>query len=147
VLDRKRCATPGCGRFVGRGAAWCRVHGDKGTEAAEFGAGGGERTAGAAEFRRRLDAGDYRRLFDEKLKEVIAQAAGERGLADEIGALRVVLARLLLEEEDLSKLVAGVARLASVTVQAARAQRAIVGEAADGLTEAIAQILAELDGA
>jgi hypothetical protein len=102
--------------------------------------------AAVAEFRRRLDEGDYRRLFDEKLKEVIAQAAVERGLADEIGALRVVLARLLLEEDDLSKLVTGVARLASVTVQAARAQRAIVGEAADGLTEAIAQILAELDG-
>jgi hypothetical protein len=77
---------------------------------------------------------------------VIAQAAAERSLADEIGALRVVLARLLLEEDDLAKLVPGVARLTSVTVQAARAQRAIVGEQADGLTEAIAQILAELDG-
>jgi hypothetical protein len=103
-------------------------------------------TDGSEEFRRRLDGGDYRQLFDEKLKAVITQAAIERGLADEIGALRVVLARLLLEESDLTKLVAGVARLASVTVQAARAQRAIAGEMADGLTEAIAQILAELDG-
>jgi hypothetical protein len=146
-LARQRCATPGCGRFVRQGATWCRVHEDDDLGTAIAGFGEDERAAVAVEFRRRLDEGDYRRLFDEKLKEVIAQAAVERGLADEIGALRVVLARLLLEEDDLSKLVAGVARLASVTVQAARAQRAIVGDQADGLTEAIAQILAELDGA
>ena len=143
-MDRRRCATPGCGRFVRRGATWCRVHedGEAGTLATVL-----AESEQAAEFRRRLDEGDYRRLFDAKLKEVIGQAAAERGLADEIGALRVVLARLLLEEEDLSRLVSGVARLASVTVQATRAQRAIVGDQADGLTEAIAQILAELDGA
>ncbi|HEY7036016.1 MAG TPA: hypothetical protein VH482_32080 [Thermomicrobiales bacterium] len=129
-----------------QGAAWCRSHAEDevGVEGARFGED--ERTAAAAEFRRRLDEGDYRGLFDQTLREVIAQAAAERGLADEIGALRVVLARLLLEEADLSKLVTGVARLASVTVQATRAQRAIAGEQADGLTEAIAQILAELDG-
>lgn len=144
-MDRKRCAQPGCGRFVRQGAAWCREH--VGEDETEVGYGlEVDRDAKGEEFRRRLDEGDYRRLFDEKLKTVIGQAAIERGLADEIGALRVVLARLLLEETDLSKLVAGVARLASVTVQAARAQRAIAGEMADGLTEAIAQILAELDG-
>jgi hypothetical protein len=143
-LDRRRCATPGCGRFVRRGATWCRVHEDGEVEAVGAGLDENEH---AAEFRRRLDDGDYRRLFDARMREVIGQAAAERGLADEIGALRVVLARLLLEEEDLSRLVSGVARLASVTVQATRAQRAIVGDQADGLTEAIAQILAELDGA
>jgi hypothetical protein len=145
-LDRRRCATPGCGRFVRQGATRCRNHRDGAVEADDARLGDDERAAAAAEFRRRLDAGDYRRLFDETLREVIAQAAAERGLVDEIGALRVVLARLLLEEDDLSKLVAGVARLASVTVQATRAQRAIAGEQADGLTDAIAQILAELDG-
>lgn len=145
-MDRRRCATPGCGRFVRPGATWCRSHGDEAVGAEGGASGEDERAEAAAEFRRRLDEGDYRRLFDATLREVIAQAAAERGLADEIGALRVVLARLLLEEDDLSKLVTGVARLASVTVQAARAQRAIAGEQADGLTEAIAQILAELDG-
>jgi hypothetical protein len=144
-VDRGRCAQPGCGRFVRQGATWCRVHAGEDETEARCGLEV-DRDDRSEEFRRRLDEGDYRRLFDEKLKTVIAQAAIERGLADEIGALRVVLARLLLEESDLSKLVAGVARLASVTVQAARAQRAIAGEMADGLTEAIAQILAELDG-
>jgi hypothetical protein len=123
----------------------CRVHEPDAADPLALVAGAeGEPVAGA-EFRRRLEEGEYRRLFDERLKEVIAQAAIERGLADEIGALRVVLARLLLEEDDLSKLVSGVARLASVTVQAARAQRTIVGEVGDGLADAINQFLAELE--
>jgi hypothetical protein len=39
-----------------------------------------------------------------------------------------------------------VARVASVSIQAARAQRAISGQLAEGLTDAITQILAEFDG-
>ncbi len=97
-------------------------------------------------FRRRLKQGDYQSLFEGRLKEVIAQAAAERSLTDEIGALRFVLARLLAEEEDVTKLATSVARVATVAIQAARTQRAISGELADGLTEALTQILTELDG-
>lgn len=142
-MERRRCAAPGCGRFVARDAAWCQrhqaLHGD------EHNAEDEERQQSRDVFRRRLATGEYRRLLDEELQAVIAQAAAERGLADEIGALRVVLARLLLEEDDLTKLVAGVARLVSATTQAARAQRAIAGEVGSGLTEAINQFLAELE--
>ena len=76
---------------------------------------------------------------------MIAQAAAERGVLEEIGALRLVLARLLVEEDDLTKLAANVARVASVAVQAARAQRTIDGEVAQSLTEALTQILIEMD--
>lgn len=142
-MEQRRCAAPGCGRFVARDATWCQrhqaLHGD------EHNAEDEERQQPQDMFRRRLATGEYRRLLDEELQAVIAQAAAERGLADEIGALRVVLARLLLEEDDLTKLVAGVARLVSATTQAARAQRAIAGEVGSGLTEAINQFLAELE--
>jgi hypothetical protein len=84
-------------------------------------------------------------LFPPPLGEVLAQAAAERSLVDEIGALRVTLARLLAEEEDPSKLAAGVARIAGVAIQAARAQRQLGEDAADGLTAALAEILAELN--
>ena len=104
------------------------------------------RRRAAAEFRRRLEDGEYRGLFGRRLGEVLAQAAADRGLGDEIGALRVTLARLLVEEQDPQKLAASVARVAGVAVQATRAQRAISGELADGLTEALTQILTELDG-
>ena len=161
-----RCAAAGCGRFVRSGETRCHAHGGNpaGQEwaegmhraaeaavrvAAERGDGeeeGERRRRAAEEFRRRLEAGDYRGLFDRRLGEVIAQAAAERGLADEIGALRFVLARLLAEEQDAGRLAASVARVAGVAVQAARAQRAISGELANGLTEALTQILTELDG-
>jgi len=67
----------------------------------------------------------------------VAQAAGEPGVGDEIGALRAVMARLLLEEDDLTKLVTGVSRLTAAIVQAARLQRLIEGPPADPLSEAI----------
>ena len=51
--------------------------------------------------------------------EVMAEAAGEAGVGDELGALRVVMARLLTEEEDLVVLAPLVARIASVSIQAA----------------------------
>jgi hypothetical protein len=142
-MGRRRCAAAGCGRFVARDALWCERHAP--LEDEENTAGDEERERNREEFRRRLAHGDYRRLLDDDLQAVIAQAAAERGLAGEIGALRVVLARLLLEEDDLTKLVAGVARLASAATQAARAQRAIAGEVGSGLTEAINQFLAELE--
>jgi hypothetical protein len=99
-------------------------------------------------FLERLERGEYAELFEENLSQVIAQAAKrmqERGPDDEIGALRFVLARLLAEEEDAVKLASGVTRVASAAVHAARAQRAISGESAEGLTSALTQILAELD--
>jgi len=105
----------------------------------------GEEAAGAA-FRRRLMAGAYRELYGSALAAVLAEAAAERGLADEIGALRVTLARLLVEETDASRLATAVARVAGVAVQAAREQRAITGEGGDGWDAVVAQVLAELDG-
>lgn len=106
---------------------------------------GEQRRGAAAEFRRRLEMGDYQELLDRQLSDVIAQAAQDRSLVREIGALHFVLTRLLAEEDDSAKLAASVARVSSVLVQAARVQRAISGEVADGLTEAMTRILAELD--
>jgi hypothetical protein len=94
-------------------------------------------------FHERLARGDYRSLLDPELWEVIATAGAERGLTNEIGVLRMVLMRLILEERDPSRLAQNTARIAGVLVQAERAQRALSGEMADGLAEAVTQILAE----
>ena len=144
-MGAKRCAAPGCGRFVARASVWCARHAavvDGAVEPPEL-AEPDERTA---EFERRLARGEYRHLFGEVLREIIAQAANEPGLADEIGVLRIVLARLLVEETDPKQLAASVSKVAAVAIQAARAQRAITGEQADGLTNAVTQILIEMDG-
>jgi len=137
-----RCAATGCGRFVARGERWCGRHhagengDDRGPPAVE------EPEAGAL-FRERLARGDYRSLLDPRVWEVIAAAGTEQGLANEIGLLRVVLARLLMEETDPGRLAQNAARVAGVLVQAARAQHALTGEMADGLAEAVTHILAE----
>jgi hypothetical protein len=70
----------------------------------------------------------------------------EPGLSEEIGALRFVLQRLLAEEDDLARLATGVARIASVVVQAAKAQQTMTGNRSDELAEALLAALADLDG-
>ena len=100
----------------------------------------------SASFRTRLESGDYRELLGKRLGEVMAQAAAEAGVMEELGALRIVMARLLTEEDDPVVLAPLIARIASVSIQAARAQRAINGRLAESLTEALTTILAELEG-
>jgi hypothetical protein len=106
----------------------------------------GRRRAAKAAFRARVESGDYRELFGGRRGEVMAQAAEGAGVADELGALRIVMARLMEEEDDLVVLAGLVARVASVSIQAARIQRAITGQLAESLTDAVTTILADLDG-
>ena len=104
------------------------------------------RQEAAREFRRRLEDGDYRGMFGSRLNTLMVQAAAERGVGDEIAVLRIVMARLLAEEEDPVTLAQAISRVAAVSIQAARAQRTINGQLAEGLTEALTSILTELDG-
>jgi hypothetical protein len=106
----------------------------------------GRRQKAAAEFRARMDSGDYRGLFGERLSALMAQAAADGGVADELAVLRIVMARLLAEETDPVVLAKSIARVAAVSIQAARAQRAINGQLAESLTEAITAIVAEVGG-
>lgn len=134
-----RCVAPRCGRFVARGSIWCRRH-----QPADAPVDRGPPVNEAADrFRERLGRGDYRALLDPALWEAIASAGAERGLTNEIGSLRVVLARLLVEEEDPARLAQNASRVAAVLVQATRAQHALSGEMAEGLAEAVTHILAE----
>ena len=146
----------GCGRQVRPGRALCREH--------ERGAYGREVEGAVGRPARRVsaelaapasrpfgksddepDRGRQRRAAKEFGRR-LAQAATEQGLAEEIGALRVMLAKLLTAEgEDPLRLAHGVARAAGVTVRAVWAQRAIEGEAGDGLAAAQMRALAELD--
>lgn len=160
---RARCAAPGCTTVTRSRAGYCPAHAWLGREAAaallpddplamraaEVSAIELEaverRQAAAAAFRQRLEAGDYRGLFGERLGELMAQAAADGGVSDELAVLRIVMARLLAEEEDPVTLAKAVSRVAAVSIQAARAQRAINGQLAEGLTDALTTILVDLD--
>ena len=130
-------ATDGRGRATG-GAK--RGPGDDARAEAE-----GEAEARRAAFRRRVERGEYRGLLEAPLPEVMAQAAAERGLAAEAGALRVVLARLLAEEADLGKLALGVARVATASARLAQARQTLGDGPKSELEEAMMKALDELD--
>ena len=103
------------------------------------------RTEAARVFQARLEAGDYRGLFGPSLNELMVQAAAERGVGDELAVLRIVMARLLAEEDDPVTLAEAISRVATVSIQAARGERAIDGQLAESLTDAVTDILAELE--
>lgn len=131
--SRDRCDFTGCARFARPGTTRCSRHRDA------IDRHGDPPTT----FEASIEAGEYAGLFGS-LAPQIAQAAHESGIESEIGVLRLVMARLLAEEADPAKLASGVAKLASVVIQAQRAQRALSGKAADDLTDAVAVILEEL---
>ena len=162
----RRCVAAGCARFGRPGRALCPDHERSaygrelaaavGRLAQQVGDGFTQRQEGedvaarqrraAAEFGRRLERGDYGGLFDGRLRAVMAQAAAERGLAEEIGALRVVLAKLLTTEgADPLRVAHGVARVAGTTVRALQAQRALEGDLGDEFQRALQHVLTELD--
>lgn len=148
-MTTSRCRNPRCGRYVRAGDSHCDSHAAVDQAEVES-VDARQETSNEAytRFQELLSRGEYVGFFDEQLIEVMRQAAqamSDRGLTEEIGALRVVLSRLVKEEQDLTKLASSVTRVASVAVQAARTQRAITGDAAQGLTSALTQILAELD--
>jgi hypothetical protein len=155
AMPTHHCQASGCGRFIRASDVFCSLH----READEVIAGSppvpsgsvpraSVQAAEAVGFHERLEAKSYRALYDDPIANVMHQAAAmvaEQGLLDELGALRIVLARLVMEEQDLSRLAANVTRVAHVAVQAARAQRVISGATAEGLTNALTQVLIEIN--
>ena len=157
---RRRCDAPGCTNFARSANGFCAAHKREAVTGYDGETVRGEsfadrlaredherRQEAAAEFRDRLDAGDYRGLFGGRIGGLMQQAASESGVDDEIAILRIVMARLVAEETDPVTLAKAISRVAAVSIQAARTRRAINGQLAEGLTDAITTILADLDGA
>ena len=118
------------------------------TDAFGAGADGERRRATALAFKRRLGRGDYGRLMDKGVRDVMAQAAAEKAVAEEIGALRLTLARLVAELVDAADPVPvahGIARVAGASVRAVATQKELTGEDTSEFQAALFQALAELD--
>jgi hypothetical protein len=86
----------------------------------------------------------FTRRVDAALRRLESATAGPETLVDEIGALRLVLARLLADEDDPARLASSIPRIVDTTVRAIRAQRTLSGALAESLTEAMTQLLIEL---
>ncbi|MDQ3693714.1 MAG: hypothetical protein M3464_08805 [Chloroflexota bacterium] len=165
----RRCVADGCARSVRPGRVLCPAHA-RGAYGRELEAAIGRmarqveqaftaapepgvvvaaapdrRDEAVATFERRVARGEYGELFDARLREVMAQAAAERGIAEEIGALRVVLARLMTDPGiDPLQLAHGVARVAGTTVRAMRMQQELEAGVAAEFQHNYAQLADEL---
>lgn len=92
---------------------------------------------------RALAAGDEAARLPEPLRALIAAAGREGRLEAEIGALRLVIERLLAEVGDADRLATLLPRLTNAIVRAQQAQRALGGEADDELAELIRRAMAQ----
>lgn len=94
-----------------------------------------------------LQAGSVEPLMASAIARIIAEAghgSGNEGIAQVLGTLRVVLARLVTEEQDLDALTRNVSRIASILIRAARVQHQITSQDAASIVDALAVILAEI---
>lgn len=146
----RRCAREGCRAWALRGGETCRAHtarsaGEGGRAARDAeGDDASRREERVSAFQQRLESANFRNLLPEKLTQIIAEAGREGSLTDEIGSLRVVLKRLMDEERDSQRLSESIPRVVNATVRALKAQRAISGETAGDLTEALTRVLLEI---
>lgn len=98
-------------------------------------------------YQRALESGDLAELNDmpiNRLIQKVGQSHGGKGVLDELGALRIVLTRLVTEQDDLDLLTANVTRVASVALHAARTQRLVGEGVADLVSDALDQIIDEI---
>jgi hypothetical protein len=101
----------------------------------------------SAPYQRALQTGrldDLRNTVVYRLIQQAASGAVAEGIVDELGTLRVVLARLVTEQDDLKTLASEVARVAAVAIRAAQVQHAIRGSAVDEVYKALRDVLDEV---
>lgn len=133
---------PGCGRFVRRDDEFCGRHQPHGPPEAIADAVLDGATDRADRFRARMAGRSYRDLIDPDVRAVLDDAAGQPGLRDEIGALRLALAKLVALEDDPVRMATSIARVAAVAIQAMRVQQVLADPAADGLAAVLERVLA-----
>lgn len=124
----------------GRGAPRRRRGGEGRYEVAPVNAAAG-RTANTTAPQLR----QYAALTDRALRRALEEAGRGDSLVEEVGALRVVLLRLLAESgDDPADLAATIPRVVNATVRALRARRALADDAGGDLAGALTRALAEM---
>jgi hypothetical protein len=101
-------------------------------------------------YERALSNRDLREFRATDVNSLIEQAAidmAKRGIVDEIGALRIVLARLVTEEDDLQTLTKHVTQVVSVALAAAKTRRLIDGDPFAAIPKVVALIMDDVEEA
>lgn len=132
---RGRCSESGCKRIASADSPFCPVHRVRQVATSEM-------SANPAYQR----WGEHAEI-DPVLVSLMQQAGSVKGLNGEIGALRLVLHQLLTDDSlPVGDLARHVARITAVIAQVCKTQRVIDGETGDSITDALTQLLIELDG-
>jgi hypothetical protein len=106
-----------------------------------------ERALRSERFAEHVRAGRQDELVERAVAAVLTAIGGELSLGQEIGALRLMLHRVIAMDAldgDPRDTAATIARLVDGIVRAVRAQRAISGELADDLSAALTTVLIEM---
>lgn len=129
--NSRACQRAGCRAWAMRSGDFCRSHQSVLDRAVD------RQTDGTDEL-------VSRRIASILLRAGVPDQDRAPPLDDEIGALRLVLARVLESEEDPRQLATSIPRIVDAMVRATRVQRQVQGDQAEGLTEALTQVLLEL---
>lgn len=131
MSQSRACQRVGCRAWAMRGGEFCRSH---------------QTVLDRAVGRQNGSTDELvsRRIASILLRAGVPDQDRAPPLDDEIGALRLVLARVLESEEDPRRLAATIPRIVDALVRATRVQRQVQGDQAEGLTEALTQVLLDL---
>lgn len=153
MMAGRRCARAGCRAWAMRGRRYCSAHRhdeaeprptpDHDVEIDPL----IERLERSEAFAAAVRAGQQDELIDRAVQQVIAQIGGERSLGEEIGALRIILKRVIALdglEGDPRETAATAARLVDAIVRAVKTERALSGDLADDLSSALTTVLIEM---
>jgi hypothetical protein len=149
-MPSRKCAHPGCKAWAVRGTDHCYAHRQlsPGAEidAVELDAAAARADRSAA-FAYALRTGQLEDLIEEAVQQVIDRHGSKPMLNTEIGALRVVLQRVMAVDAldgDPQATAATVTRLVDSIVRAIKAQRQLSGGATDDIANAITTMLIEM---
>jgi len=152
-MTARRCERMGCRAWAMRGGRFCWAH--RHDDEADFNpmdasvAADGEPSARELRSQRFAEAvrGQQSELVERTVAVVLETIGGELSLGREIGALRLMLQRVIAMDAldgDPRDTATTITRLVDGIVRAVRAQRAISGELADDLSDALTKVLIEL---
>jgi len=146
-MSSRRCARSGCRAWAMRGGNYCYAHRSMEESFGRPTDIEDDRQMRSSNFARAVRSGQPDRLIEQAVQHVIRQAGKSGSLQQEIGALRIVLNRVIAMDAldgDPAKTAATVARLVDSLVRAVKMQRALEGELADDLAGALTTVLIEM---
>ncbi len=144
----RRCARAGCRAWAmrGHGASFCVAHRDD----AEDGVPGveppDERRQRSERFAELVRTGAHRDLIDATLQAALDACASERSLAIEIGALRLMLQRIVatdLLDGDPREITQTMTRLVDAIIRALRMEQTLAASFEEDLRAAVTRVFAE----